>query len=77
MHAMSAASNFNINAEEYNILAAELHEATARCHREAARRHHGALTEEALVWATKAHIECNRAFNATIAAHKTSAGDYL
>jgi hypothetical protein len=64
-------------ALEQNILAAELHEATARYHRAAAQCHRQQDDDTALEWAAKAHLGCNDAFGATIAAHKRSAGDHF
>lgn len=62
-------------ALDQNLRAAECHEAAARCHRSAAqslRRHNTAAALEA---AAQAHLRCNDAFMATIAAHKLTSGD--
>ena len=64
------------NASDENLFAAECHEEAARCHRAAAeslRQHDSA---GALESAAQAHLRCNDAFMATIAAHKLTAGDH-
>jgi hypothetical protein len=56
-----------------NIRAAELHEEVARWHRAAAEYHSRLENGLALHTAATAHLKCNEAFDATIAAHAISA----
>jgi hypothetical protein len=56
-----------------NLRAAELHEEVARWHRAAAEYHRCLENGLALHNAATAHLKCNEAFEATIAAHSISA----
>jgi hypothetical protein len=64
------------NASDENLFAAECHEAAARCHRAAAESLRQHDIAAALESAAQAHLRCNDAFMATIAAHKMTAGDH-
>ena len=63
-------------ASDENLFAAECHEAAARCHRAAAESLRQHDIAAALESAAQAHLRCNDAFMATIAAHKLTAGDH-